>query len=67
MRTILTLVKWISWLAAVGLACLIILLTLVGSGPYWVDDWLFAILWCLVVAFPGILIHLTQKKLTQQD
>ena len=62
MRLIFSIVKLLFWLAALLMAGLILLLMLIGKGPSAYSDWLFALLWCGMLAFPGVLIHWVQKR-----
>ena len=60
---IFSIVKVLSWLAALLMAGFILLLILFGKGPSNYSDWLFALLWWGLLSFPGILIHWVQKRL----
>jgi hypothetical protein len=63
MSVIFSILKWLSWLAAALMAGLILMLLIAGSGPSNYADWLFALLWCGLLAFPGLLIHWAQKRM----
>ena len=63
MSVMFSILKWLSWLAASLMAGITLLLMLIGSGPSDFSDWLFAILWCGLLAFPGLLIHWVQKRI----
>jgi|GEM_PF-5342719 len=62
MKVMLNSLKWFSFLAASGFAGFILLLTLLGKGPSQIEDWLFALLWCLLLASPGFVIYKIQKN-----
>ena len=63
MRVFLSLLKWAFWLAALWLAGLVLLLTLMGKGVSDVEGLLLSLLYCALAAFPGLLIHLLRKRL----
>jgi hypothetical protein len=62
MRVFLTLLKWAFWLAALLLVGLVLLIKLI-NGPGDIADLLLALFYCSVAAFPGVLVHLAQKRL----
>ena len=62
MQTFLTILKWIFWIAAGWLAGLFLFLTLLGKGISDITDLLLSLLYCAVIAFPGLLIHLMQEQ-----
>jgi len=63
MGILFDILKLLSWVAAGLLAGLFLMLAVIGKGPSGVTDWLFALLWCGLLAFPGLLIHWVRKSL----
>ena len=63
MSAILSVVKWLFWLGAAGVLGLALLLTLIGKRVSEFSDALLVLLYCGVIAFPGVLVHIVQKRL----
>ena len=65
LNEILSVVKWLFWLGAAAVLGLGLLLTLIGKGVSGFSDALFILLYCGVIAFPGILIHIVQRQMAE--
>jgi hypothetical protein len=63
-KMLLTRLKWLSWLIAVGLPLLLFLATLL-TGRLGLVELMFTFMLAGIISVPGWIIHFAQKQKTQ--